>query len=59
MDTSAFLSPSPYSVYGFSPQELSKQEAVLEPLLGLLRMGAKKIQLDFQGRGEGLIPKEK
>lgn len=59
VDTFASLSPSPHSAYGFSPPRLSRQEAVLEPPLGLLRMRAKKTQLDFQGRKKGLIPKEK
>lgn len=59
VDAFASLSPSPHSAYGFSPQRLGRQEAVLEPPLGLLRTGAKKIQLDFQGRKKGLIPKEK
>lgn len=34
-------------------------KAELEPPLGLLGMAAKKIQLDFQGRKKGHIPKEK
>lgn len=59
VDAFASLSPSPHSAYGFSPQRLGRQEAVLEPPLWLLRTGAKKIQLDFQGRKKGLIPKEK
>lgn len=38
---------------------IKAEQAVLEPPLGLLGMAAKKIQLDFQGRKKGLIPKEK
>lgn len=38
---------------------IKAEQAVVEPRLGLLGMAAEKIQLDFQGRKKGLIPKEK